>query len=243
MDIPQNRLVNLDSMLEQNLASYLEANATVSPSTFKAARELQIARYGLEESLSLHATIVATIKTALLTLSENPNPDAKSISYLTSLATGLEDRHAKLIKASKDVAAICKMGAEIESLLSSKLDAAQIYSIVSQLPQLFLSLTASLLTQFFQSRNLSIHNGRPIALSEIIPEIANCLSVALNDELERSVNVLTYKQNSNQQQQSGFNVIESQVVAMLNSVPNMPTVVDPSDPVAKTVQSLENTEF
>ena len=228
-----NVRINVEEMIEQNLAQYIEANSQSNPSEYKISRESQIARYALEEALSLHTTVCTILKTAIASISSQPSPSPADLSKLVAIATNLEERNAKLQQATKNVVQICKSGAEIEMMLASKLDAAQIYSIVAQLPQLILSLSQSLLLSFFQSRNYTIHNGQQLDLSTVIPEIAHTLSNALNDEIERNVSVLTYHSPTNQNTNNG--VIEAQVVQMLNSVPT--GVVAPDSLIAEQLRS------
>lgn len=239
-------LSRLDSSFEQNLSAYVEANATSSPSDFRVSRELQVGRYALEESLQLHAVATKLIKTAINNLKE----DETSLIRLIQLANALEERHNRLLQSSRQVAQIAKTGAEIESLLSSKLDASQVYSIIAQLPALLLTLISSLLLSYFRERNLSIVNGSPLNVEEVVSDLANLISNSFNEELERNVNVLTYQptaSSTNARQFSGNGagpggIIESQVVAMLNSVP-LSSVVTPEDPVAQTIEKYGDTNI
>lgn len=236
---------DLSESFEQNLAAYVEANAVANPSKFRVSRELDVARYALEESLSLHAIATKLLKVAINKLSESESDLIK----LVALANSLEERHNRLLQSSRQVAHIAKTGAEIESLLTSKLDASQVYSIIAQLPSLLLSLISSLLLSYFRERNLSIVNGQVLNVEEVVQDVANLISASFNDELEKNVNVLTYSQSASSPTAKQFSgngaspggIIESQVVAMLNSVPL--SVVPPNDPVAQEIQRIGDVEL
>lgn len=226
--------VELDELLEQNLSSYIEANADTSSSNFRVARELKIARYALEESLQLHAVVNRLVKNAIELLKDSKN-EADLIKLIT-LANNLEERHNKLLQASKQVASIAKTGAEVESLLSSKLDAIQIYSILAQLPQLLQSMLNSILLSYFSG--MTISNGKPLNINEVVSTLIERISEEFNEELERSVHVLTYKAESSSSVPDN-GVIESQVVSMLNSVPTSSVVLRDSE-VAETIRQHDN---
>ena len=165
---------NLDDLIEQNLAAYIEANATVLPTDFKVKRELSIARLSLEESLQIHRIATTALKSALSVLTASTSTSATpgsvedistKITNIITLANHMEERGHRLTQNCKAVAGIAKTGAEIENLLATKLDAVQIYSIIAQLPTLLLTLLNSILLSFFRERNLSIVNGHPLRLS------------------------------------------------------------------------------
>lgn len=243
---------NLDDLIEQNLAAYIEANATVLPTDFKVKRELSIARLSLEESLQIHRIAISALKTALSALTSSNSSTVEDISTkitnIITLANHMEERGHRLTQNCKAVAGIAKTGAEIENLLATKLDAVQIYSIIAQLPTLLLTLLNSILLSFFRERNLSIVNGHPLRLEEIVPELANVVSSAFNEQIEQNLSVLTYPcaaASSNAAARGdnatgrGNGVIESQVVAMLNSVPTSRTVVvQPGSELAETIKNI-----
>ena len=244
---------NLDDLIEQNLAAYIEANATVLPTDFKVKRELSIARLSLEESLQIHRIATTALKSALaqLTSTSSSSPSVEDISTkitnIITLANHMEERGHRLTQNCKAVAGIAKTGAEIENLLATKLDAVQIYSIIAQLPTLLLTLLNSILLSFFRERNLSIVNGHPLRLEEIVPELANVVSSAFNEQIEQNLSVLTYPNTSTSSRSvcadnatgRGNGVIESQVVAMLNSVPTSRTVVvQPGSELAETIKNI-----
>lgn len=262
----------LDEMIEQNLAQYIEANSSSLPSDFKVKRELNIARHALEESLQVHTLATTVLRAAIASVapsSINSNSlnastpasnsnllDAASLTRIITLANSLEERGHRLTQNCKTVANIAKTGAEIESLLASRLDAVQVYSIISQLPTILISIINSLLKSYFEERNYSIANGRTFTQEEVnaqvVPEIANLVANAFSEQIEHSVNVLTYNQHNRtfNQANSSMNstndtnrsggVIESQVVAMLNTVPINPNVVEPNSQTAKMIRDIES---
>jgi predicted NodU family carbamoyl transferase len=197
---------------EQNLASYIEANATSAPTDFKVKRELDIARHALEESLALHGLVTKLLNTAVAQLQGSSKQE--DLYKLISLANNLEERHRKLQNSAKIVASIAKNGAEIESLLASKLDAAQVYSILLQLPSIILKVS-----QRFTS-----------------VEIANSIANSMDEEIEKTVNVLTYRVDS--QSESSKGVVEEEIVGMLNSVP-VGSVVEPSSEEANAIRTAQ----
>lgn len=220
-------LANLDHAFEQNLASYVDANSTASPSDFKVKRELDIARHALEESLTLHSMVTQMLKTSIAKLGKTE----QDLFKLISLANNLEERHRKLQSAAKTVSSIAKQGAEIESLLASKLDAAQVYSIIVQLPQLLLTLVENVVDSHLKERD---------TLDAKV--LANTIANRFNDEVEKSVNVLTYGGHSHAAHDAedsansrGIAVVEQQVVAMLQSVP-VDTVVHKHSPEAEVLR-------
>lgn len=229
-------------MIEQNLAAYIEANASGSASDFKVKRELNIARHALEESLNVHTLATTVLRTAIKNLAEKLT-DPSAITSIITLVNHMEERGHRLTQNCKTVAAIAKTGAEIENLLATKMDAVQIYSIITQLPEMLLTLVTSLLFTYFQERNLTIANGRPLELSEVIPEISARIANSFNSQLEESINVLTYAPSSDGGNVNGNGnsggIIESQVVAMLNTVPTSTSVVEPSTRIARTINELE----
>lgn len=243
----------LDDLIEQNLASYIEANSTVLPSDFKVKRELSIARLSLEESLQIHRIATTALKSALNILTSASTSSSEDISskitHIITLANHMEERGHRLTQNCKAVAGIAKTGAEIENLLATKLDAVQIYSIIAQLPTLLLTLLNSILLSFFRERNLSIVNGHPLSLEEITCELSQVISGAFNEQIEQNLSVLTYSPSSvpgSSSSGASYNsstnsrgVIESQVVAMLNTVPTERTVVvNPDSQLADTLRSV-----
>lgn len=233
---------NLEDMIEQNLAAYIEANSSVVPSDFKVKRELSIARHALEESLTIHHIAITTLKAALANINIS---DPGELAKLITLTNHAEERSNRLTQNAKTVAGIAKIGAEVEALSASKLDAVQIYSIIAQLPTLLLTLINSILINFFRERNYNIVNGKVLALEEVIPEISNLITNAFNDELENAINVLTYRQvtddkTSSNGKSTGNGVIEAQVVAMLNTVPTHTSVISPDSQLAQTINELDN---
>lgn len=221
------RIPELDTSFDQNLAAYVEANEDSSPSDFRVKRELDVARHALEESLALHTAVTRLVKSAISNLSDSQDDLVRLISY----ANNLEERHRKLQNSAKTVAAIAKSGAEIESLLSSKLDAAQVYSIIVQLPNLLLSLLQIKMLEYMQDNGISLRtertNGRELSERQeenVVVDLANFIANAFNEEVERNVSVLTYRDSDDGKVDSknpdgSLGVIEQQVVAMLNTVP------------------------
>lgn len=233
----------LNERLKVSLADYISANAESDSSIYRTKKEVALARFVLDEGIDCYlATMTALKKTLFLlnslndrltSLVENPLDDSNSVANLRlsdelaiigqslNILSQMEDRSYKVINAVKAVTSVAKTGAEIESLLSSKLDVVQVYSLLTQLPTLLSSIVSSTLATYFA--NLSITNGKLLSNAQVIQELSAILVSSFNEEIERSVNVLTYnpsqRANDVASAQSG-GVVESQVVAMLRSVPD-----------------------
>lgn len=232
----------LNERLKVSLADYISANADSDSSIYRTKKEVALARFVLDEGIDCYlATMTALKKTLFLlnslndrltSLANDPLNAANGVGDIElsselaiigqslNILSQMEDRSYKVINAVKAVTSVAKTGAEIESLLSSKLDVVQVYSLLTQLPQILSSIIASTLSSYFS--NLTIQNGRVLSNAQVIQELSSILVSSFNEEIERSVNVLTYspqRNDPNVAAQTG-GVVESQVVAMLRSVPD-----------------------
>lgn len=233
----------LNERLKVSLADYISANADSDSSIYRTKKEVALARFVLDEGIDCYlATMTALKKTLFLLNSLNDKLSELAVNPLSAangvgdielsselavigqslnILSQMEDRSYKVINAVKAVTSVAKTGAEIESLLSSKLDVVQVYSLLTQLPQILSSIIASTLSSYFS--NLTIQNGRVLSNAQVIQELSSILVSSFNEEIERSVNVLTYspqRAGDGSASTSTGGVVESQVVAMLRSVPD-----------------------
>lgn len=266
----------LNDLLKANLADYVTMNSEGSNEDYKVKRELAIARLALEEGTKAFIDAVQNLRPIIdtilikvqrqLDLNQNSNDSSQvniastiskvdSSELMASINTALqflqtiEERSNRTASLSLNVSKVAKAGAEIEALLSSKLDVLQIYSIITQLPQLILQITKTILSQEINSILRQRINGEPITFSflttqvlteAVFSSIASLVANNLNEQIENSVSVLTYRDQSslNANATNNGGVIEAQVVRMLNSVPTTVDVVETREQLPEVIQQL-----
>jgi hypothetical protein len=207
----------LSESFETNLSEFIEANNVSVPNDFKIARELELARSALQDARDSYLLVRSSLKKHIDKLIEKEELDSTETLALTRILDSLNDRVTKLTKQIKETASIAKMGAEIESLISSRLDAAQVYSIISQLPSLLHAHLMSRLIAYITSNNLTINNSKVLEPEEVSKGFADEATIGFSELIEQQINVLTYRREEKSEDKPA--VVEEQVVAMLNSVP------------------------
>lgn len=198
-------ILSTKELMRQNLTDFLEANRETDTDFYKARHELTIARYALSQQLEVYAQTLSLLKALL----KRPTADIAAIS---STITMIEDKSQKLMNSVNTVTRALKMGAEIENLLSSKMDGVQVYAILSQLPTLL--------------ENILLKATNDPVLSQLI-----CND--FNNELS-NLTTLTVTDNTPKP------VVEETLLAMLSSVPDSISDASPEEARMRTNLYLTN---
>lgn len=182
----------LDTALEAVITTYIEANRSPSDQELGARRELRLARFALEEAAK---QFVATLNSSSEPINSN-DPDAVIAQMNRQAATYRACE--RLINLAKMVAGIAKACAEIEDLQIRRIDAAQVYSVVMQIPEIVRGTINSLTSD---------------------PDLAKNVTITLTEKI-RTMSMLVDSRNQEPQ-----GILEAQLVEMLNSVPGVSTVL------------------
>jgi hypothetical protein len=175
----------LEEAISVNLLRYLEYNKDTNPAYFKARREVAISRLALQKLTDAYHSTVVWLEAAQQQL---PTDQAQVLT-LTAL---VESKGRSLIEHALKVTQTLKIGADIEAVLSTRLDGVQVYSVISQLPALL------------QETVTRITND---------PQLAASIAEDFNRALQGALNVI------DSTPATAGHITEKQVIDMLNSVP------------------------
>ena len=176
--------MNINTALENTVLTYIEANSNTSDLELGARRELRLARMALEAAAKHFLQLLENLNAR--------NPSGDDLVAQIAAQAGLHKACEKLVMLTKQVAQTAKVAAEIEDILYHRIDAAQVYSIVSQLPE----MVRGVITAYSSD-----------------PSLAQQVTISLTEKI-RNITMLVENKDSNPQ-----GVLEAQVSEMLNSVP------------------------
>lgn len=185
----------LDTALEAVITTYIEANRSPSDQELGARRELRLARVALEQAAHHFISTISTAKEP----SDDSDPDAV-IAQMSKQAAAYRACE-RLINLARQVAGLAKVCAEIEDLQLKRIDAAQVYSVVMQIPEIVRGTINSLTSD---------------------QDLAKQVTITLTEKI-RTMSMLV---DSKTQEPQG--VLEAQIVEMLNSVPAVAAIATAS---------------